>query len=182
MSLKKALVGAALAGGIATTSFADEASNFYIGAGLGGFDVSADVFDFDDSEFLRGTVGVRTSERWALEADVIHLNDANATFGETTANLDADIVGVAFRRIWPLNEHIDLYGRLGWSWFDGKLESQDHTFPAGVDISGKDDEFTWGGGVEVSFNEHFALRGDFTRVDFDDTNLDLWSASLVLRF
>lgn len=182
MTLKKALVGAALAAGIATTSLADEAGGFYIGAGLGGYDVSADVFNFDDSEFLRGTVGFRMSEKWAFEGDVLHLNDANASFGDTTANLDADIVGIAWRRIVPINDHIDLYGRLGWSWFDGKLEAQNHTFPAGVDIAGKDDEFTWGGGVEVSFNDHFALRGDFTRIDFDDTNLDLWSASLVLRF
>jgi hypothetical protein len=49
-------------------------------------------------------------------------------------------------------------------------------------VDGSDDDFTWGGGVDFHLGDLLTLRGDISRVEIEDSDLNLISAAVILRF
>jgi opacity protein-like surface antigen len=153
----------------------------YLGAGVGVYTLDIDDIDFDDSAALvRGFGGMRFGPYWAIEADYQRLAESKDEVLDVDVELDVEAWTVSVRPIIPLGEVIDLYGRVGWTWYDAEVNASSGGFEASLDGSGN--EFTWGGGVDFHLGDTLTLRGDVSRIEIEDTDLNIVSASIMLRF
>lgn len=172
-------VGALLA--CAATPYALAAQpGFYLGGGVGMYTLETDLEDFeydDDAALLRGFGGFRLNDYWAVEADYQYFQESEDEILGQDVELDFRAVTVSVRPILPLGDVIDLYGRVGWTWYDA--EASVAGFPA---VDGSDDDFTWGGGIDFHLGDLLTLRGDVSRIEVEDSDLNLFSAALILRF
>lgn len=162
----------------AAAPFAQAAQRgLYLGGGAGLYTLEIDDLEFDDdAALLRAFGGFRFSDHWAVEADYQYLSEAKDAFLGQDVELDFEGYGISVRPILPLGDRLDLYGRIGWTWYDAEASI------AGVGIDGSDDDFTWGGGVDFHLGDLLTLRGEVSRIEVDDTDLSLVSAAVLLRF
>lgn len=149
----------------------------YVGGGVGVYTLDIDDIDYDDSAaLLRGFAGFRLNDNWAIEGDYQRFSEAEDDFLGVDAELDFEGYGVALRPIIPLGNLVDLYGKVGWTWYDADASA------GGFAISDSGDDFTWGGGVDFHLGDLLTLRGEVSRIEIDDTDLNLVSAAVLLRF
>ena len=149
----------------------------YLGAGVGGYTLDIDDIDYDDSAaLLRGFGGFRLNDNWAIEADYQRFLEAEDDFLGVDAELDFEGYGISVRPIIPLGNLIDLYGKIGWTWYDAEASA------GGFAIDDSGDDFTWGGGVDFHLGDLLTLRGEVSRIEVEDTDLNLVSAAVLLRF
>jgi opacity protein-like surface antigen len=153
----------------------------YLGAGVGVYTLDIDDIDFDDSAALiRGFGGLRLGAHWAVEADYQRLAESKDEVLGADVELDVEAWTLSLRPIFPIGEVVDIYGRAGWTWYDAEATASAAGIDASVDDSGN--EFTWGGGVDFHLGDLLTLRGDFSRIEIEDTDLNIISASILLRF
>lgn len=149
----------------------------YLGGGVGVYTLDIDDIDYDDSAALfRGFGGLRLNDNWAIEADYQAFTEAEDDFLGEDVELDFEGYGVSVRPIIPLGDLIDIYGKIGWTWYDAEANV------AGFSINEDGDDFTWGGGVDFHLGDLLTLRGEVSRIEVDDTDLSLVSAAVLLRF
>lgn len=152
----------------------------YLGAGVGAYTLDVeDTFD-DSAAMVRGFGGLRLGPYWAVEADYQKLTETEDRIAGVDVELDVDAWTLSVRPILPLGEVVDLYGRAGWTWYDAKVTASTPGFDFSLDDSGS--EFTWGGGVDFHLGTMLTLRADWSRIEIDDTDLDIVSAGVLLRF
>lgn len=150
----------------------------YLGAGVGLYTLDIDDVNYDDSAALfRGFGGYRINDNWAIEADYQRLSEAEDDILGTDVELDFEAWGVSVRPIIPIGDLFDLYARVGWTWYDA--EANVTGFGS---VDGSDDDFTWGGGIDFHLGDLLTLRGDVSRIEIEDTDLNLISAAILLRF
>jgi opacity protein-like surface antigen len=160
-------------------AFADE-SGFYIGAGLGAYTIDVDDTDFDDGDNVaRALVGYQFGENLAIEADYQKLYAVEDDVLGIEAELEADAWGVAIRPMVELTDFIDLYGKVGYTWYD--VDARAEIFGVPITESDSDSALTYGGGVDLNFG-NLSLRGEVSKIDIDDADLNLVSASVIVRF
>lgn len=151
---------------------------FYLGGGVGMYTLDIDDLDYDDdAALLRGFGGFRLNDHWAIEADYQYFQQAEDEVLGQDVELDFQAITLSVRPILPLGDAIDLYARAGWTWYDA--EASVSGFPA---VDGSDDDFTWGGGIDFHLGDLLTLRGDVSRVEVEDSDLNLVSAAVILRF
>ncbi|MEQ8857407.1 MAG: porin family protein [Pseudomonadales bacterium] len=149
----------------------------YVGAGVGIYTLDIEDINYDDSAALfRGFGGYRINDNWAIEADYQRFSEAEDDILGTDVKLDFEAWGVSVRPILPIGP-IDLYARAGWTWYDA--EANVGGFGS---VDGSDDDFTWGGGVDFHLGDLLTLRGDISRIEIEDTDLNLVSAAILLKF
>lgn len=158
----------------------------YLGGGVGLYTLDVDDIDYDDSAALfRGFGGWRLNDNWAIEADYQRFTESEDDFLGTDVELDFEGYGVALRPIIPVGDLLDIYGKVGWTWYDGEVNlscSGDACPAVATSVTGSDDDFTWGGGVDFHLGDLLTLRGEISRIEIEDTDLNLISAALLLRF
>jgi OmpA-OmpF porin, OOP family len=156
----------------------------YIGVGAGIYTLSLDddeLDDFDDNAaFGRLFGGMRLTDNLAVEVDYQKLAETKDDLFGGELELDATAWSVSIRPILPITDFIDLYGRLGWAWYD--VEATASALGTSFSIEDSDDDFTWGGGVDINLGQSLSLRGDFSRIEIEDTDLNLISAGVFFRF
>ena len=81
---------------------------------------------------------------------------------------------------FPVAEQFDVIGRLGYT--TGEFEASGGGFSDTADVDG----FAFGIGGEFMFTDTFGVRGDYTRIEADDDDLDggvdVFAISGVLKF
>lgn len=156
----------------------------YLGAGVGIYTLSLDDDEFDDFDdnaaFGRLFGGVRISDNLAIEADYQKLAETKDDLLGAEVKVDASAWTLSVRPILPVTDFIDLYGRLGWTWYD--VNAKASGFGSSFSIEDSDSDFTWGGGIDINLGQSLSLRGDFSRVEIADTDLNLISAGILFRF
>ena len=153
----------------------------YLGIGAGVYTLDVDEADFDDTAALvRGFGGWRLNPYWAVEVDYQRLAESKDEVQGVDVELDVEAWTLSARPMLPIGEVIDLYGRVGWTWYDAEATASNGIFDISLDDSGS--EFTWGGGVDVHLGDMLTLRADLSRIEIEDTDLDIVSASVLLRF
>lgn len=179
------LAAAGIAGGVAIAPETNAADlGPYVGAGAGIYTLSLDDDEFDDFDdnaaFGRLFGGVRITDNLALEADYQKLAKTKDELFGSNVELDATAWSVSLRPILPITDFVDLYGRLGWTWYD--VEAKASALGTSFSVEDSDDDFTWGAGVDIHLGQSLSLRADFSRIEIEDTDLNLISAGVFFRF
>lgn len=146
---------------------------FYAGAGVGQAYVDESGYDDEDTAFS-AFGGYQFNRYFGLEAGYVDLGTLESD-GIGRA-LEANSIYLAAVGSVPLSENLSAYGKAGLQRWD-----LDRAVPGLVgsnNDSGSDP--TYGVGLQYRFNDTVALRGEYSRFELDDTELDL--AQLQVRF
>lgn len=155
---------------------------WYLGGGVGEYRIKVDDTDFDeDAKILRILGGYQLNRYIAFEAEFQRLFESSDDRFAFDNEVDANLYGIAIRPILPLTDSFDLYGRAGWARFE--LNESIRVFGVGVDTEelGSDTAFSWGVGAAGHF-ARLTLRGEFSKVELDGSDLELLSLNLLYRF
>src|SRR6056297_2675838 len=120
---KSSLAGFALTAGALTASPALAADlGPYVGVGAGIYTLSLDDDEFDDFDdnaaIGRLFAGLRLTDNLATEADYQKLAETRDDLLGADVEVDASAWSLSIRPILPITDFINLYGRLGWAWYD----------------------------------------------------------------
>jgi hypothetical protein len=196
-----AAVALALTAGTASAQSEDNDRGFYVGAGVGQFNVQIDDIDqtdeaiskLDDSDnSWKAFIGWRLNRYISAELAYIDFGSVRGTFGgspsSTTANgssgnYDVSISGFAPYVIGtiPLGP-VELFGKVGYYFYDTKT-SFDLDDPLSHDLadsSTSEEDFVYGAGVGVTFLQHLNARLEYEKIDaknIDDADALWLSAS-----
>jgi opacity protein-like surface antigen len=196
-----AALALALSAGTASAQSDENNSGFYVGAGVGQFNVQIDdvndtdeaIQKLDDSDnSWKAFVGWRFNQFISAELAYIDFGSVRGTFGgssgATTANgsggnYDVSISGFAPYVIGtiPLGP-VELFGKVGYYFYDTKT-SFNFDDPTGSDIadsSTNETDFVYGAGIGVTFLQHLNARLEYERIDakrIDDADALWLSAS-----
>ncbi len=152
----------------------------YIGGGVGAYTLDIDDTDFDDNATVaRVFAGLQFTENLAIEGEYQKLFESEDDIFGVDAELEADIWTISLRPILPLTDFVDLYGKIGYSHYDADVQAS--ILGASFSADDSDTVFSWGGGVDLNFG-NLSLRGEVSRIEIDDADLNLVSAGLVFRF
>lgn len=169
-----------------TPALAAEDSGFYVGAGVGQFNVqidnAADVadtvggFDSDDTT-MKVFAGWRFNPYLAVELDYLDLGNPEDVIDGR--RLNADINGFAPYVVGTLPVGpVELFAKAGYLFYDVKVDVDDLKV-----IDDNTEDFVYGGGIGVTLFEHLHTRLEYEVIDIgavDDANA-LW-LSAAWRF
>jgi len=135
----------------------------------------------DDDSGLKGIVGFRVLDSFAIEANYVDLGETTVPLNimclvppcPTEATIESEALSVSAVGLYafPL---VDLYARVGYaSW-----ESEVSPFSSEV---GEGRDPTYGAGIQVRVGS-FALRFEYERFEFDDESADLTSLGFTYTF
>lgn len=166
----------------ASAASAQEANDhgFYLGAGVGQFNVQIDDVDQTDEAIQRlddndrswkGFIGWRFNKFLSLEAAYIDFGKASDDFSSsgTSGDYSVRVSGVAPYVIGtlPLGP-VELFGKVGYYFYDVRA-AVDIDDPLTPDLSSKSSEndFMYGAGAGVTFLQHLNVRLEYERIDSD---------------
>jgi opacity protein-like surface antigen len=168
-------------GGAAGLAHAEEnPSGFYIGGGVGQFNVQIDDIDQtdeaiqrldDDDTAWKAFVGWRLNPYIAVEAAYIDFgtpnsrSDASGSSGDFRAHLSGFapyVIGTV-----PIGP-VELFAKLGYYFYDVDLRADiDDPLAPDIDSSKSDQDVLYGAGVGVTFFEHLNARLEYERIKSD---------------
>ena len=163
-----------------------DTSGFYIGAGLGQFDVKIDNLegvgdvlddlDADDSAW-KLMLGWRFNPFISIEADYVDLGAPNGNFDATgsSGQYEVDFAGVAGYVIGTLPLGIfELSAKLGYYWHDADLHVDfDNIGPNNGNVfngSSSSEAVTYGVGAGVTFFGHLNTKIEYEFFDLDEVD------------
>ncbi len=139
--------------------------------------------DGDDASLgaITGRLGYDFNRNFGVEGEAsIGVQDEDVTIagvdGSIEHEYDAAVYGVAKL---PVNENLELFGRLGYGTTSLKADV------AGFTATGDGDSVNYGVGANWFFDGQNGIRGDWTRRDFQDDGageVDTYGLSYVRRF
>lgn len=170
--LSRALLAAVL-GAAAVGAHAADKPGFYAGVGAGQSFVDESDYDDEDTAFS-AFAGYQFSRYFGLEAGY-------ADFGELESDgsgraLEADSAYLTAVGTVPFTDKFSGYAKAGFQRWN--LDRALPGVTGSRDDSGSDP--TYGLGLQYRFNDKVALRGEYSRFEVEDADLDL--AQLQVRF
>ncbi len=178
-SLRIALLAAALAASGSALAQQPPFSPFYFGVGAGWANLSRSGQDLTglnnaslDTNETAYTIraGWRFNPYMALEANYYDLGKYKfhgRPFG-TTLDIDgeakAKTAGVSFVGILPMNQ-FDLYGKIGWTRSELKLNASAPLAPTPVNVKDKENGAMYGVGGRWTFLPNWALFAEWAKAD-----------------
>ena len=162
------LVGAAAFGAQAT-----ERPGFYLGAGAGQSFVDEAGYDDEDTAFS-AFGGYQFNQWFGLEAGYADLGDLEPDVAGQS--LEASSVYFTAVGTLPFTDKFSGYAKAGFQRWD--LDTSIPGLAGTGDDSGTDP--TYGVGLQYRFTDAFALRGEYSRFEIEDVDVDL--AQLQARF
>lgn len=166
------------AGGVAYAQ--DNTSGFYLGAGVGQFNVQIDDIDQtdeaierldDDDAAWKAFVGYRFNPYIAVEGAYVDLGnpgsrtDASGSSGDFRVRLKGFapyVIGTL-----PLGP-IELFGKIGYYFYDVDLRVDiDDPLAPDIDSSKSNEDLLYGVGIGATVLQHLNLRLEYERIDSD---------------
>jgi len=181
--------GLALGAGSAYAQSPDNESGFYVGGGVGQFDINIDGIDGideaverldDDDTAWQAFVGWRLNPYISLQAAYIDFGRPEDDFSTagSSGNYRAKISGFAPSVIGTLPVGpVEVFAKIGYYFYD--LDITANLDDLGGDVfksSDSGEDLMWGGGVGVTLFEHLNARLEYEWIDLervDDANA-LW--------
>jgi OOP family OmpA-OmpF porin len=156
---KKIAAAAALAL-VATSAFAAQPTAFYAGVDAG----STKIDNVDDSKAsFGGFLGYGFNQNVAVELGYRQLGKWDVM----GADLKAKQAHLSVIGSWPLNQQLDVYGRLGYNQLRAEASYAGYTY--GEDTSGA----LYGIGLNYSFTPAIAGRIEVQKPSSDSTNISV---------
>lgn len=173
-------VALALSAGTASAQTEDNDSGFYLGAGVGQFNVKIDDIDdtdeavqsLDDSDrSWKGFIGWRFNKYIAVEAAWIDFGEATDDFSSsgTSGDYRVRVSGIAPYVIGtiPLGP-VELFGKAGYYFYDVDASTDlDQPLSPSFNSKSSEQDFVYGAGVGVTFLQHLNVRLEYERIDSD---------------
>jgi OmpA-OmpF porin, OOP family len=168
--------GSLVCGSALAQSAADNERGFYLGGGVGQFNLKLDDVDQTDDAIERlddndtawkAFVGYRFAPFFAIEAayvdfgrpsDRFETSGSGGDFSADISGFEPSIIGTI-----PLGP-IELFGKVGYLFYDVDA-SVDLDNGPGFDSSSSEQDFTYGGGVGMTFFGHLNARLEYQRID-----------------
>jgi hypothetical protein len=168
--------GSLVCGSALAQSAADNERGFYLGGGVGQFNLKLDDVDQtddaierldDDDTAWKAFVGYRFNPFLSLEAayvdfgrpsDRFETSGSGGDFSADISGFEPSIIGTI-----PLGP-VELFGKVGYLFYDVDA-SVDLDNGPGFDSSSSEQDFTYGGGVGMTFFGHLNARLEYQRID-----------------
>ena len=181
--LAMAVAGACAGSFACSSAFAQGIENdegFYIGGGIGQFNVQIDDLDEtdeavetldDDDNAWKAFVGWRMNPYFALELAYIDFGGPTDRFAGdgSSGDFTVDISGFAPYLIGTIPVGpVELFGKVGYYFYDidFQVDIDDPTFPD-VDGGASDEDLLYGFGVGMTFFERLNARLEYEKIDSD---------------
>jgi OOP family OmpA-OmpF porin len=170
--LLAAAVGVALSLSAVTVNAQESTSGFYAGAGVGQSFVDEGRYDDEDTAFsVFG--GYEFNRYFALEAGYVDFGELEPTIAGPSAEADSTYL-VAVGSV-PITDKFSAYAKAGWNRWN--VDTRVPVLIGSTDDSGSDP--TYGVGVQYRLNDRVAFRGEYSRFELEETELDI--AQLQVR-
>lgn len=169
--LRKALI----ASSILLLSATANAEGGYIGLSVGKSDV--DLYGFDDGSSMAITGGYKINPNFAVEASYVDLGDSSDNIAPVWT-LEASGLNFAAVGILPINQKVDLFGKVGLFMWDASLNE------AGTGEIASDDgtDLSFGFGLTGKLTEQFGLTFEYQQFELDDVDVSNISFGARLNF
>jgi OmpA-OmpF porin, OOP family len=173
----------ALCGAAGAAHAQDNTSGFYLGAGVGQFNVNIDDIDQtdnaierldDDDRSWKAFAGYRFGPYIAVEGAYIDFgnthsrSDASGSSGDFRLKLSGFapyVIGTV-----PLGP-VELFAKIGYYFYDVDLRADlDDPLAPDIDSSESDEDLLYGGGVGMTFIQHLNVRLEYERIDSSRIN------------
>ena len=170
-----------------TAAHADTKNNsFYLGTGAGIYYVDIDGVGLDATAPTWRVFGGYTLNKYiSFEGGYTNLFEISDDITDPLVDADVDLDGSSFdvlvRPTLPIGERFELFGIVGYSWYDWDISVQVDDLPV-VSDSDKDSEFLYGLGGAWNVNDRWSLRGEWTNVDVSDADFGMFTASVSYSF
>jgi opacity protein-like surface antigen len=177
-----ALAVAALAAA-ATAQAQDNESGFYVGGGVGTFDVEIDDFDDVDATIDRydsddtawkAFIGKRFNPYLGLELAYVNLGSPDDEIApDTEVTIETDGFAPYVVGTFPIG-WFEVFAKAGYYWYETEVRLSS---PLGsASDSDSDSTFTWSAGVGLNVLERINIRLEYEQFDFDaaDDAKALW--------
>lgn len=175
--------------GLSATAAADSA--FYLGGGVGMYDLKIDSNNFggavlppsgfDDSAGVwRVLAGYQLNKYIGFQGDYLWYGDTQQHTTQTNSRnlvVNGEGAEASVRLSLPLGEHFELYGRVGEQWYtvDAKLQN----------VKGESDnnnDLMVAAGLVLNFTPEFSVNTEYEAVDISSGDLYIWTVNAVYKF
>lgn len=149
-------------------------TGFYLGAGAGWWTIDVEDAPFDESALAaRFFAGFQLMPNVSLEGAYIYLDETEDDILGTNVTIEGEAWEASVRGSFPVTERIDLYGRIGWNWYE--IDADIGGFGEFDDGS---DDLVWAVGGELGIAENLSVRGEFSAIEAEDADVSLVTFSL----
>jgi OOP family OmpA-OmpF porin len=183
-------------------------TGFYPGLYLGGSFGSSTFNDFDGSDvdaelaslgFTSSSSTDDSDTGWklfagykfmpylAVEGSYTDLGKASASSvitapvsGSANVEAEASTWAISALGIWPVAPRFELYGRLGFHFWDADVSGSGTAGSVSESDDGTD--LLYGVGANFDITPQLGVRGEWERYELDDSDVDLWSIGLSWGF
>lgn len=171
VSLTSIALAIALSAGLSVSGDAAAAtSGAYVGAGAARVDINDGPIDENDVGFaLYG--GYRFNDYFGIEGQWLDGAEIDAPGG----SLDIRSYGAYALGYIPVNDQFDLFAKAGWQRWDTDRRSPFIGEDSGTDLS-------YGLGAQYRFGENIGVRGEWQRLEIEDSEADAFLVSLNYTF
>lgn len=152
-------------------------ADVYIGVDVSELEFKADGFSSAEPRAVAFNVGSRLTRHFGVEARIAtSLSDADTRVGLTPVNMEVNnYYGFYGTGILPLTNMLNLYGILGYTYSDMKLQS------ATFSQNATDNGFAYGLGASLDISYSTSVRLEWAKL-MDGSNYTLDALTLGLRF
>ncbi|WP_168198903.1 outer membrane beta-barrel protein [Luteimonas granuli] len=168
------LTAATLALALGATSLSAQAAEpvgWYAGAGVGQSMIDEPLIDDEDTAF-QVFGGYQFHPNFGVELGYTDFGEVD--FDTAPGSLEADTVSLVAVGTLPFTERFSGYAKAGFHSWDAEARS------AGLRADDDGTDPTYGLGLQYRFTDNVALRGEYSRFEMDDADVDV--AQLQVRF
>jgi len=152
---------------------AAEPTGFYAGVGVGQAMIDEGPIDEDDTAY-QVFGGYQATRHFGFELGYTDFGEIEDSINGVDGRLEADTVSLTAVGTLPFTSNFSGYGRVGFHHWDAEAEL------GGVRADADGTDPVYGLGVQYRFNDSLALRGEYSRFEMDDVDVDL--AQVQLRY
>ncbi|MBT8078877.1 MAG: porin family protein [Gammaproteobacteria bacterium] len=165
---------------VGTPAIAAESQGFYASVGGGVYRIDSNGFD-DRAPSAMLTAGYDINQYFGVESTWSRLFNASDRVSGTKVTIDGNVWDLTTRLSYPVNDRVDPYLRMGWSYSD--LAAKTTTIEGEpLRLNDYDDGFSWAAGAGFSLTPRLDLKVEYARMLVTNDDLDRVSASVTYRF
>ncbi|MHB1084286.1 MAG: outer membrane protein transport protein [Thiobacillus sp.] len=133
------------------------------------------------SEAWKVYTGYQFNKYLGVEGGYVNLNDMTATTGAVRTNVDTDGWTLGAVVSYPLTNKLSVTGKLGTAYLLADVYTKNG---AAVTVATGDDGYepNYGVGVRYAVFDNLNLRAEWERFDRKNSNIDLLTAGMVVKF